>query len=139
MSVLRKAIKFIGIGDFWQLLPIVLSNSIDDENFNIDLLQKDIFDYLAISNNIINNKYHNQVVLLNVQHRMHPQIAKFPNVLLYKEKIKNSKEVILMTGKIIKEQPFENHALTFVDVGELPSICCKAVENKNSAMIFYNF
>ena len=63
--------KLILVGDFRQLAPIVQSDA-------KDILGKDIFGYLGISNTM--NVYpHPWLVMLNEQRRMHPDISEFSN------------------------------------------------------------
>ena len=74
---------FICIGDFAQLPPIVQSDKAGD-------LNADIFQYCGIVDAVESGYGHEWLCMLNVQHRMHPDIASFVSKRMYRDLLESA-------------------------------------------------
>lgn len=115
--------KFICVGDFRQLAPIVQSEKAKD------VLQKDIFSFLNISKGkeIYNHPW---LVMLNEQRRMHPQISNFSVKHIYKGLLKDHESVIENSLEVVKTQPLPNIPMTLID---LYGTFCAASKNADNS------
>lgn len=95
------------VGDFCQLSPIVQSDRKKD-------LGTDVFRYLGIAGSDNRINYHPWLVMLNVQRRMYPKIAKFSNKEIYKGLLKSDKEN--QNENIVNIAPFKGSSMVFVDI-----------------------
>ncbi len=115
--------KFICVGDFRQLSPIVQSERAKD------VLQTDIFSYLKICQygEIYNHPW---LVMLNEQRRMHPSISKFSNQRIYKGLLKDHSSVINKWDSVTEKEPFPNQAMNLID---LAGTFCAASKNADNS------
>lgn len=101
--------KFICVGDFRQLSPIVQSEKAKE------LLQKDIFSILNIGGQgDIRN--HPWLVMLNEQRRMHPSISKFSNQRIYKGLLKDHPSMFGKWDFVTEKDPLSDEAMNLIDV-----------------------
>lgn len=112
---------FVCLGDFCQLPAIVQSK----EN---DVLKKDIFDYTYITNAVNNNRGHDWLVMLDIQHRMHPEIAGFVSENMYHNLLKTYSKIIEKRKEIAKCKPYPGHAMSMVDLSDMYSVCQKTTD-----------
>ena len=95
------------MGDFRQLAPIVQSDA-------KDILGKDIFGYLGISNTM--NVYpHPWLVMLNEQRRMQPDISEFSNQNIYGNLLTNHESVLSNRREIVEKKPLPGRAIGIID------------------------
>lgn len=104
--------RFIGVGDFRQLPPIVQSES-------KTLLEKDIFSFLNITDVYYNVHSHPWLVLLDEQRRMHPDISAFSGRIVYKGLVKNHPSVKTKWEKVIAAEPFSNCPMNLINTSGL--------------------
>ena len=113
--------KLILVGDFRQLAPIVQSDA-------KDILGKDIFGYLGISNTM--NVYpHPWLVMLNEQRRMHPDISEFSNQNVYGSLLTNHESVLSNRREIVEKKPLPGRAIGIIDTAGTYCACMKNSEN----------
>ncbi len=115
--------KFICVGDFRQLAPIVQSEKAKG------ILQKDIFEFLSISRHgeIYNHPW---LVMLNEQRRMHPRISKFSNKKIYKGLLKDHSSVETKWNHVVEREPLADQAMNLVD---LAGTFCAAGKNADNS------
>lgn len=114
---------FIGVGDFQQLAPISQSNA-------KQVLEKDLFTFLNITDTAGNVFFHPWLVMLNEQRRMHPQIAAFPSREFYHSLLLNHKSVHNSHTDILEKEPFSGAPLTLFD---LTGTYCAAGKNSDNS------
>ncbi len=68
--------SFCCLGDFRQL-PAIVQNSVDS------ILAEDIFEFTGITDAVANDCCHEWLVMLNIQYRLHPEIASFASWHMY--------------------------------------------------------
>jgi len=102
--------KFMCVGDFRQLSPIAQNPDAKK------VLQIDIFSYLKILDGANKMYYHPWLVMLNVQWRMHPDIAEFPNKYVYKNLLRNHPSVEHNRELIVNAKPLSGDALNLVNL-----------------------
>ncbi len=109
--------NFIIIGDFRQLSPIV-------QNENVTRLKDDIFKYVHITDHNHNVRKHPWLVVLDVQWRMHPEIAEYINKEIYGmlQTAEPSKEE---TNRIAQCEPFAGKVFTLINYHNLRSTCLR--------------
>lgn len=109
---------FICLGDFLQLPPIVQSS-------NTSFLNADIFQYCGITMAVDNGWKHNWMCLLDVQHRMHPQIADFVGLHMYHGLLKSDRKIAKERNLIASLAPISGLALGLADLSGMMSVCTK--------------
>ena len=110
--------SFFCLGDFRQL-PAIVQNPSDN------LLKKDIFNYTEISSAVENGYGHNWLVMLDEQHRMHPDIARFVSRFMY-EGLLNSPEGLYRNMQMIADiHPLSGIPIGMVDLSDTYSVCIK--------------
>lgn len=115
--------RFICVGDFRQLSPIVQSEKAKD------VLQNDIFSFLNIcSHGAIHN--HPWLVMLNEQRRMHPHISKFSNQQIYKGLLTNHPSVKTKWEPVVTGEPLSETAMALID---LHGTFCAAGKNADNS------
>ena len=121
-SLAKKQI--ICFGDFMQLPPIASSN---DSREVKQWLLKDIFEQAGIKDlfDKENTTFHPWMVMLNEQRRMHTDISSFISFYIYKNCLKDDYSIEKRLRSKIKDEPFSNRVISFVDLRTLPSICKK--------------
>ncbi len=112
---------FICLGDFCQLPSIVQNN--DD-----DTLIEDIFHYTGITNAVSNDWGHNWLVMLNVQYRMHKDIAKIVNRHMYGGRLETSDAIYASRNEIAACEPKPEKAISMVDLSYTYSACTKTMD-----------
>ena len=111
MAQIAKS-KMIIVGDFRQLSPISESNQRS--------LQQDIFEYLNIFNPGDGKVYrHPNLIVLNIQHRMHPDICRYVSSTYYDGVLESAEETKNINSRIYHSWPFEGHALSLIDCSDL--------------------
>lgn len=115
--------KFICVGDFRQLAPIVQSKN------SKTVLQKDIFEFLNICrhNDIYNHPW---LIMLNEQRRMHPHISQFANKEVYKGLLKDHPSVVSKWDDVVSCEPLEETAVALID---LYGTFCAASKNADNS------
>ena len=124
--------SFYCLGDFRQL-PAIVQNPSDN------LLKKDIFNYTEIASAVENGYGHNWLVMLDEQHRMHPEIARFVSRFMY-EGMLNSPEGLYGKMQIIADiNPLPGVPIGMIDLSDTYSVCIRTNDgsriNLLSAMI----
>ena len=115
--------KFICVGDFRQLSPIVQSDKAKD------ILQRDIFSFLNINKHgeIYNHPW---MVMLNEQRRMHPHISRFSNLRIYKGLLKDHESVCDKWNSVVDCEPLASNAIALLD---LAGTFCAAGKNADNS------
>ena len=115
--------KFICVGDFRQLSPIVQSKNAKD------VLETDIFSFLNISKNseIYNHPW---LVMLNEQRRMHPHISRFSSQRIYKGLLKDHTSVATKWNLVVSREPLPDTAMALID---LYGTFCAASKNADNS------
>lgn len=106
---------YVIAGDFRQLPPITLS----EENYAQKWLKRDIFTQAGIVQSVDSNREDARLVMLRVQHRMHPEIVKLINESMYRGQLASDQEALADNMKITALPPFENHPLILIDTAEI--------------------
>ncbi len=109
---------FICIGDFAQLPPIVQSDNAGD-------LNADIFQYCGIVDAVESGYGHEWLCMLNVQHRMHPDIASFVSRRMYRDLLESAPEMKKKRADIVEASPVSGECLALVDLSGMMSVCTK--------------
>lgn len=115
--------KFICVGDFCQLSPIVQSKKAKE------VLENDIFAFLNIHRHteIYNHPW---LVMLDEQRRMHPVISKFSNQRIYRGLLKDHESVFSKWDDVITKEPLANQAMNLL---ELAGSFCAAGKNADNS------
>lgn len=103
--------NFCCMGDFCQL-PAIVQNPNDSS-----MLKHDIFTYYGIPYETFSN-----LVMLNTQYRMHPEIASFVSDNMYFGLLKSHKSTI-NRSEISSSLPYKNQALALFDTSNLHTKC----------------
>lgn len=123
---------FVCLGDFRQL-PAIVQNNIDDR------LSRDIFEYCGITEAVENEYGHEWLVMLNVQYRMHPDIADFVGKQMYGGKLFTGENIYEARQMIADNAPLEEEAMGLIDLSGTYSVCIKTMDgskiNLLSAML----
>ena len=130
-SLARK--HFICMGDFNQLPPIVMQN---DESCS---LNTDIFAFCGITDAVRRHLGHDWLCMLNVQHRMHPDIAEYSGGFMYRSLLKSAEDMADSRKDIVYSEPYPGITVKMVDLSGMLSVCMLSGEgsrvNVLSAMI----
>ncbi len=110
--------KLILLGDFKQLSPIVRSSG-------NSLLKKDIFSYLHVTDASGNARKHRWLSMLNVQWRMHPDIAAFVNERNYKQ-LTTASSIVEDRKRIASLAPFPDKVFSFVDYAGIQAVSMRS-------------
>lgn len=128
----RAKESFCCLGDFRQLPAIV----VDDNNV---VLKKDIFEYCGITEAVQNGWGHKWLVMLNIQYRMHPDIARFVSDRMYHGLIKSGQMNWEHCQTIAECAPFAGESMGLVDLTGTYSVCVRTMDqsriNLMSAMV----
>lgn len=126
---------FVCMGDFRQLPPIVQSGG-------KSLLNTDIFQYTGITFAIEHGINHKWLCMLNVQHRMHSDIAEFANQFMYGGLLYSEKDIDQKRHDIVEQKPISGAAIAFADLSGMMSVCMKTRDNSRvnilSALISFS-
>lgn len=112
---------FICLGDFCQL-PAIVQNNDDDR------LVEDIFSYTRITEAVDNNWGHNWLIMLNVQYRMHKDIAAIVNQHMYGGMLETSEDIYESRCEIAACEPLVDEAISMVDLSYSYSVCTKTMD-----------
>lgn len=118
-GIARK--HFICLGDFCQL-PAIVQNDIDER------LKKDIFEYTGITTAVENNQGHEWLIMLDLQYRMHQDIADFVSEYMYQGRLKTSDRITDSRNEIAASHPCPNAAMALVDLSGMYSVCTKTMD-----------
>ena len=113
---------FVCIGDFCQL-PAIVENKTDNR------LSRDIFEYTGITSAIENGQGHNWLVMLDVQYRMHHDIANFVSKYMYHGRLKTFEKNYELCDEIAKVSPCPGAAMSLIDLSGMYSVCKKTKDN----------
>lgn len=123
---------FVCLGDFCQL-PAIVQNNTDNQ------LAKDIFEYTGITSAVENDQGHAWLVMLDLQYRMHKDIADFVSQHMYHGKLKTAQEIQESRKEIAAYTPCEKEAISLVDLSKMYSVCIRTKDNSRinvlSAMV----
>lgn len=123
---------FVCLGDFCQL-PAIVQNDSDDR------LSRDIFEYTGITYAVEHDIGHEWLVMLDVQYRMHEEIADFVSTNIYHNMLKTSEKIIEDREEIALCHPCPGNAISMVDLSGMYSVCIKTMDgsriNLFSAMV----
>ena len=112
---------FICMGDFCQL-PAIVQNQSDDR------LSKDIFEHVGITSAVNNHIGHEWLVMLDMQYRMHPDIAEFVSSNMYHGRLKTSDRIVESRSEIAECSPCSGAAMSCVDLSGFYSVCTKTMD-----------
>lgn len=127
---------FICMGDFSQLPPIIQNNE-DDE------LNKDIFNYCGIEKAVDDNCGHKWLCLLDTQYRMHPYIADFAGMYMYRSMLQSAPITKTENQHITDTVPLPGSPMGLIDLTGLMSVCTETTDHSRinvlSALITFGF
>lgn len=112
---------FVCLGDFCQL-PAIVQNPADER------LTKDIFDYTGISSAVESNQGHEWLVMLDMQYRMHHDIADFVSEQMYQRRLKTSDRIYESRNEIAICHPCPEAAMSLIDLSGMYSVCTKTMD-----------
>ena len=102
-------------------------------------MSEDIFSYTKITEAVENNCGHNWLVMLNIQYRMHRDIAKIVNQYMYSGLLETADVIYESRRELAECEPMSNHAISMIDLSSTYSVCIKTNQgsriNLLSAMI----
>ncbi len=107
---------FICLGDFCQL-PAIVQNKTEER------LKSDIFEYTGITSAVNNNHGHDWLVMLDLQYRMHKDIADFASEYMYHGMLKTSEKIYESRNEIAACNPCSGGAMSLVDLSGMYSVC----------------
>jgi len=112
--------RFICIGDFRQLPPIVQNE--DDDSY----LLGDIFQYCRVAQTVDRGLGHKWLCLLDEQYRMHPELADFIGRSMYHGLLCTAAGLLEERRNIAKNDPMPGKVFGLVDLTGFLSTCTKA-------------
>ncbi len=119
--------KFICVGDFRQLSPIVKGKE--------ESLKEDIFQYLGITDQEGKLYNHKWLVMLDQQRRMHPDIADFSSQNVYNGLLKTDTKTAKERSQFAARGPFPDFALGYLN---LSGIYAPTYKSNGSTQSRYN-
>ena len=119
--------RVIICGDFKQLPPIAHSRA----PLVTEWLKNDVFHAAAVASTVEDNKLHPQLVLLNEQRRMHPDISSFTNKYVYHSLVHDHESVKSNRQMIIERKPFANMASILLDTSFTGHYCINERSSKS--------
>lgn len=115
---------FVCMGDFNQLPPIV-------QNQNSRDLSIDIFKYCGIEEAVSKKMSHRWLCMLDVQYRMHPDIAGFVSHYMYHGLLQTDEEVTKERKKALTYLPNALSAVELVDLTGMLSVSLSSADNSH--------
>lgn len=112
---------FVCLGDFCQL-PAIVQNSAEER------LTGDIFEHTGITPAVENNQGHEWLVMLDLQYRMHQDIADFVSEHMYQGRLKTSERIADSRNEIAACLPCPNAAMSLIDLSGMYSVCTKTMD-----------
>ena len=123
---------FCCMGDFRQL-PAIVQNPKDT------ILETDIFEYTDVKAAAEDGYYHEWLVMLNCQYRMHPKIADFVSKNMYGGYLQSANGLYENRQMIANIAPIEKATMGLIDLSGTYSVCIKTMDgskiNLMSAMM----
>lgn len=120
--------NFVCMGDFRQLPPIVQSSKESP-------LNADIFQYCGITQAVDQGSNHKWLCLLDMQYRMHPEIADFAGRSIYNGLLKSANGMTEKREKTVMAEPFAGRAMEFVDLSGTMSTCIKSSDDSHANVL----
>ena len=120
-AALLATSSFVCLGDYQQLPAIAVMKD--------SVLSYDIFRYVGIEEAVRKGRNHDWLCLLDVQRRMHPEIAKFVSNTMYYKFLTSSENMYDNTQFLTEVSPFEGSPFAFVDLSNSYSICTKTYDS----------
>lgn len=114
-------------GDPRQLAPIALATTPVAKKW----LRRDIFNIAGITANIEAGKPDPRLEVLEVQHRMHPEIRRIISEAFYGGRLRDGERVESETTPIAALSPLPGRAIAICDVGFLQPICYKELRGRS--------
>lgn len=112
---------FVCLGDFCQL-PAIVQNNAEER------LTRDIFEHTGITSAVENNQGHEWLVMLDLQYRMHQDIADFVSEHMYQGRLKTSERIADSRNEIAACHPCPNAAMSLIDLSGMYSVCTKTMD-----------
>lgn len=109
---------FVCLGDFSQLPPIV-------QNDSKSILNNDIFQFCSITDAVHIGCGHDWLCMLDVQYRMHPEIAAFASRNMYSGLLKSAPRLEEARTSIVNSAPARGNVVNLVDLSGMMSVCSK--------------
>ncbi len=112
---------FCCLGDFRQLPAIVQCK----EN---TALVRDIFDHTGITEAVENECGHDWLIMLNIQHRMHPEIAEFVGKHMYSSMLLSADNLFERRQIIADIGPNKGEPMGMIDLSYMYSSCVQTMD-----------
>ena len=109
---------FVCLGDFSQLPPIV-------QNDSKSVLNIDIFQFCSITDAVYLGCGHQWLCMLDVQYRMHPEIAAFASKNMYSGLLKSALGLMEVRASIVNSAPARGGVMNLVDLTGMMSVCSR--------------
>lgn len=113
---------FICMGDFAQLPPIV-------QNSSDSILNADIFRYCGITSAVEAGQSHEWLCLLDTQYRMHPRIADFASINMYRSLLRSADDMESERSAIVHSFPLLDQPLGIADLSGMMSVCTPTTDS----------
>ncbi|MBR0340884.1 MAG: AAA family ATPase [Oscillospiraceae bacterium] len=113
---------FICMGDFNQLPPIVQQN--DSCSLNAD-----IFAYCGITDAVRMKAGHKWLCMLDIQHRMHPEISEYSSKHMYDGLLKSAEDIRSSRRNMALSEPYCGQPVMLMDLSGMMSVCMTSGEN----------
>lgn len=113
---------FVCLGDFCQL-PAIVQNKTEER------LTRDIFEHTGITSAVETNQGHEWLVMLDLQYRMHQDIADFVSEHMYQGRLKTSDRIADSRNEIAACHPCSGAAMSLIDLSGMYSVCTKTMDN----------